>query len=119
VAVVTIRTIRRASRHGGGDGRYTEITGDIQVVGRTTVPAGSFKLRFLHQFDVLTSYTRNRAVQGSASGAVGANYPAAGNNAVIVPRFSGTTGTRLASIATLGSAVASGTTNFSFRAIGR
>lgn len=121
MANITIRNTSK--RTGANDGQRTRVEGEIAIVGRqNTYPAGSFNLRKVEQIYFPSSYTARRAMIGSASGAVqpaGLKQPALGNNVVLIPIVTGTTGTRaVVGIGAIGSAMPTGTVISSFVALG-
>lgn len=112
VVNVNIRSIRRSRTDRAAEER-TEIVGAMSLVGRQTAyPAGSLQLRTISEI-VFSSKTQRRGITGSVS-----SPNNLGNSVLIVPIYTGTTGTRLASLATLGSHSAIGTVLASFTAYG-
>lgn len=115
MAIVEVRHIRR--RYTRGQQERTEIGGVVQVTGReAAVPSGSFQLRHLDTL-LLTPNTGDarRAVAGSVATPNGAF----GNSVLLRTYITGSTGTRQATLATIGSTPAAGAVSSSFLAFGQ
>ena len=112
VVTVEVRHIRRISG-GPRDLERVEVVGAMSFVCRqATWPAGSMGLRTVSEI-LFQSKTQTRGIAGSVS-----SPGILGNTIRITPIILGTTGTRLASIAVLGSHAPTGTILAAFKAVG-
>ena len=111
--VIRIQNTRRRT---GEDGGMTEVSGQIQVAGAVAAyPAGSFGLRGIA--DIVFS-PANPLVKRTVVGSISDPITIIGNTVQLNVVHTGTTGTRLASIATIGSMAASATASANFTAHG-
>lgn len=112
VVNIEVRHIRRI-RDGPRDNERVEVVGAMSFVGRqATWPAGSVGLRTVSEI-MFQSKVQRRGIMGSVS-----SPGILGNTILITPIILGTTGTRLASIAVLGSHAPTGTILAAFKAVG-
>lgn len=111
--IVEVRHIHRSTRQ---QRERTVVSGVIQVTGRVgSHPVGSYELRHIENL-LLTPNTGDtrRAIAGSVRDP-NTTYA---NSVLLRAWITGTSGTRLASIATLGSTPASGAISAAFTAYG-